>query len=49
VHIAPAARPKNEREWREALNRTRLWMICFETDWVMAYHYGKPSGVKENL
>jgi hypothetical protein len=37
-----------EREERDMLDRLRLWMICYETDWNMAAHYGKPASVKDN-
>lgn len=48
VNILPASKPKTEKDERELRNRTRLWMICFQTDWQMAAHYGKPSSLKEN-
>jgi hypothetical protein len=49
LHITPVAKVNpTEKEEREVLDRLRLWMICYETDWNMAVHYGKPSSVKEN-
>jgi hypothetical protein len=39
---------RTEEEERECLNKRRLWMICFETDWAMAAHYGKPATLGEN-
>ena len=32
-------KPKTERQDRELMNRLRLWMICFDTDWAMAAHW----------
>lgn len=32
-------KPKDEAQDRELLNRFRLWMICFDTDWAMAAHW----------
>lgn len=49
AHITPIIKPTaSEKEQREILDRLRLWMICYETDWNMAAHYGKPASVKEN-
>lgn len=48
AHRCSTESPKNEEEDREELNKHRLWMICFETDWAMAAHYGKPAAVKAN-
>jgi hypothetical protein len=50
LHIQPIMKPnRTEKEEREVLDKLRLWMICFETDWNMAAHYGKPWSVNENL
>lgn len=37
-----------ERQEREALNRTRVWMICFNLDRSTATQFGKPITIKED-
>ena len=38
-----------ERQEREALNRTRVWMICFNLDRSTATQFGKPITIKEDF
>ncbi|KAJ7140019.1 fungal-specific transcription factor domain-containing protein [Mycena crocata] len=38
----------NEKQERELLNRTRVWMICFNLDRSTATQFGKPSTIKED-
>ncbi|KAJ7472029.1 hypothetical protein FB451DRAFT_313024 [Mycena latifolia] len=38
----------DERAERELLNRTRVWMICFNLDRSTATQFGKPSTIKED-
>ncbi|KAF7366045.1 hypothetical protein MVEN_00480700 [Mycena venus] len=38
----------NERQEREQLNRTRVWMICFNLDLSLATQFGKPPTMKED-
>ncbi|KAJ7915584.1 hypothetical protein B0H13DRAFT_2231820 [Mycena leptocephala] len=38
----------NEKQEREILNRTRVWMICFNLDRSTATQFGKPSTIKED-
>ncbi|KAJ7641594.1 hypothetical protein FB45DRAFT_359818 [Roridomyces roridus] len=38
----------SERQQREQLNRTRVWMICFNLDRSTATQTGKPSTIKES-
>ncbi|KAJ7725205.1 fungal-specific transcription factor domain-containing protein [Mycena metata] len=38
----------NEKQEREMLNRTRVWMICFNLDRSTATQFGKPSTIKED-
>jgi hypothetical protein len=39
----------SERQEREILNRTRVWMICFNLDRSTATQFGKPITVKEDF
>ncbi|KAJ6552076.1 hypothetical protein DFH09DRAFT_601358 [Mycena vulgaris] len=39
----------NEKQEREMLNRTRVWMICFNLDRSTATQFGKPSTIKEDF
>ncbi|KAF7318088.1 hypothetical protein HMN09_00316700 [Mycena chlorophos] len=38
----------NERLEREQLNRTRVWMICFNLDRSTATQFGKPATIKDD-
>ncbi|KAJ7666954.1 hypothetical protein DFH06DRAFT_1384519 [Mycena polygramma] len=38
----------NEKQEREVLNRTRVWMICFNLDRSTATQLGKPSTIRDN-
>ncbi|KAJ3986547.1 putative fungal-specific transcription factor [Lentinula detonsa] len=48
LHQMPATKPQNEKQEREMLNRTRVWMICFNLDRSTATQFGKPSTIKED-
>ncbi|KAH8109643.1 fungal-specific transcription factor domain-containing protein [Phellopilus nigrolimitatus] len=48
LHQASGARPADEQHAREVLNRTRVWMICFNLDRSTATQFGKPSTIKED-
>jgi len=48
LHQVPTSKPQNERQEREVLNRTRVWMICFNLDRSTATQFGKPSTIKED-
>ncbi|KAG6852893.1 hypothetical protein C0991_008343 [Blastosporella zonata] len=48
LHQVSTAKPQNEKEEREILNRTRVWMICFNLDRSTATQFGKPSTIKED-
>jgi hypothetical protein len=49
LHQVPSNKAKgNERQEREQLNRTRVWMICFNLDRSMATQFGKPPTIKED-
>lgn len=48
LHQPSLSRPVNELQEREQLNRTRVWMICFNLDRSTATQFGKPSTIKED-
>lgn len=48
LHQVPLTQPQTERQEREMLNRTRVWMICFNLDRSTATQFGKPSTIKED-
>jgi hypothetical protein len=48
LHHVATTKPQNERQEREILNRTRVWLICFTLDRSTATQFGKPSTIKED-
>ncbi|KAH7886528.1 fungal-specific transcription factor domain-containing protein [Phlebopus sp. FC_14] len=48
LHQVSTIQPQTERQEREILNRTRVWMICFNVDRSTATQFGKPSTIKED-
>lgn len=48
LHQVSTTQPQTERQERELLNRTRVWMICFNLDRSTATQFGKPSTIKED-
>ncbi|TFK27196.1 hypothetical protein FA15DRAFT_666700 [Coprinopsis marcescibilis] len=42
LHLPITAKPKNENHAREMLNRTRIWLNCFNVDRSTGSQYGKP-------
>ncbi|GLB42696.1 putative fungal specific transcription factor [Lyophyllum shimeji] len=48
LHQVSTTKPQNEKQEREILNRTRVWMICFNLDRSTATQFGKPSTIKED-
>ncbi|KAF9267092.1 hypothetical protein L218DRAFT_955568 [Marasmius fiardii PR-910] len=48
LHMVPTTKPHNEKQEREILNRTRVWMTCFNLDRSTATQLGKPSTIKED-
>jgi len=49
LHILPPKKPTTEEQELEMLNRTRVWIICFNIDKSTATQFGKPSTLKEDL
>ncbi|KAJ7208439.1 hypothetical protein B0H12DRAFT_1034254 [Mycena haematopus] len=50
LHQVPSSKAVkgNEKQERELLNRTRVWMICFNLDRSSATQYGKPPTIKQD-
>ncbi|RDB22039.1 Protein priB [Hypsizygus marmoreus] len=48
LHQVSSTKPQDEKQEREILNRTRVWMICFNLDRSTATQFGKPSTIKED-
>lgn len=42
LHIPIKEKPRNEWQAREILNRTRIWLNCYNVDRSMSSQYGKP-------
>ncbi|KAF8907042.1 hypothetical protein CPB84DRAFT_1878586 [Gymnopilus junonius] len=49
LHLVSTTKPQNELQEREILNKTRVWMICFNLDRSTATQFGKPSTIKEDF
>jgi hypothetical protein len=49
LHQVTSTKSQTEKQEREILNRTRVWMICFNLDRSTATQFGKPSTIKEDL
>ncbi|THH12044.1 hypothetical protein EW146_g7836 [Bondarzewia mesenterica] len=48
LHQLSSAKPQNEKQEREMLNRVRVWQICFNLDRSTATQFGKPTTIKED-
>ncbi|KAF9039281.1 fungal-specific transcription factor domain-containing protein [Panaeolus papilionaceus] len=49
LHLVSTVKPQSERQEREIMNKTRVWMICFNLDRSTATQFGKPSTIKEDF
>jgi hypothetical protein len=47
MHIPSTSKPQSERQAREALNKTRTWMICYNMDRSTGTQFGKPCTIKD--
>ncbi|RXW24288.1 hypothetical protein EST38_g1583 [Candolleomyces aberdarensis] len=45
LHLPMTAKPRNENHAREMLNRTRIWLNCFNVDRSTGSQYGKPPTI----
>jgi hypothetical protein len=48
LHQPSSSRPQSEKQEREILNKTRVWMVCCNLDRSTATQFGKPSTIKEH-
>ena len=48
LHVVSNVRPKTEKQEREMVNQTRVWILCFNLDRSTATQFGKPSTIKED-
>ncbi|TFK20177.1 hypothetical protein FA15DRAFT_673724 [Coprinopsis marcescibilis] len=48
LHNASTIKATSEKQEREILNKTRVWLICFNLDRSTATQFGKPSTIKED-
>ncbi|EJF62017.1 hypothetical protein DICSQDRAFT_169593 [Dichomitus squalens LYAD-421 SS1] len=48
LHVVSNVRPKTEKQEREMVNQTRVWLLCFNLDRSTAAQFGKPSTIKED-
>jgi hypothetical protein len=49
LHQVSTIKPQSEKQEREILNKTRVWMICYNIDRSTATQFGKPSTIKEDF
>ncbi|KAK0452965.1 fungal-specific transcription factor domain-containing protein [Desarmillaria tabescens] len=49
LYQTPTAKPENEIQEREALNRDRIWQSCSLLDRGTAIQFGKPWTIKEDM
>jgi hypothetical protein len=47
MHLPARGKPQSERQAREALNKTRTWMICYNMDRSTGTQFGKPCTIKD--
>lgn len=48
LYRSPTTESANETEEREALNRVRVWLLCFNFDQATAVQFGRPWIMKED-
>ena len=48
LHVVSNVKPKTEKQEREMVNQTRVWILCFNLDRSTSAQFGKPSTIKEN-
>ena len=48
LHVVSNVKPKTEKQEREMVNQTRVWLLCFNLDRSTASQFGKPSTIKED-
>ncbi|KDQ12615.1 hypothetical protein BOTBODRAFT_413596 [Botryobasidium botryosum FD-172 SS1] len=48
LHLPSTTKPTSEAHEREILNRTRVWLICFNLDRSHATMFGRPNTIRED-
>ncbi|KAI0738159.1 hypothetical protein C8Q80DRAFT_1222509 [Daedaleopsis nitida] len=48
LHVVSNVKPKTEKQEREMVNQTRVWILCFNLDRSTSAQFGKPSTIKED-
>lgn len=48
LYRSPSTESANETQEREALNRVRVWLLCFNFDQATAVQFGRPWIMKED-
>ncbi|RPD54605.1 hypothetical protein L226DRAFT_547907 [Lentinus tigrinus ALCF2SS1-7] len=48
LHVVSNVKPKTEKQEREMVNQTRVWLLCFNLDRSTSAQFGKPSTIKED-
>jgi hypothetical protein len=48
LHLLPPKKPTTEQQELEMLNRTRIWIVCFNVDKSAAVQFGKSSTLRED-
>lgn len=48
LYLPQPKKVANEKQGREALNKTRTWLICHNLDRSTATQFGKPTSIKED-
>ncbi|KAI0773153.1 fungal-specific transcription factor domain-containing protein [Trametes elegans] len=48
LHVVSTVKPKSERQEREMVNQSRVWLLCYNLDRSTATQFGKPATIKED-
>ena len=48
LHHFPSVKPVDEMQERHIMNRTRVWINCYNLDHSTAAHFGRPSTINED-
>ncbi|CDO69738.1 hypothetical protein BN946_scf184697.g10 [Trametes cinnabarina] len=48
LHVVSNVKPKTEKQEREMVNQTRVWLLCYNLDRSTATQFGKPATIKED-
>ncbi|KAI0643341.1 fungal-specific transcription factor domain-containing protein [Trametes meyenii] len=48
LHVVSNVKPRTERQEREMVNQSRVWLLCYNLDRSTATQFGKPATIKED-